>query len=210
MLDLFIWTVIGFLAGSLPFSVWLGKRVLHADITAFGDANPGATNVMRAGGKKLGALALLLDMGKALLPVGIAYYLVPIADWRIIPIALAPIAGHAFSPFLRGHGGKAVATSAGTWMALTVWEGPTFGGLLLWLFTWLVGASGWAVLLTYLCLLPILLLVPPAWHVLGAPPSPGVIAGVWLGNFAIVMYKHRRDFSRPPQWRGSRRKQMEV
>jgi glycerol-3-phosphate acyltransferase PlsY len=210
MFELLLWTAAGFLAGSLPFSVWLGRRVLKEDITRYGDANPGATNVMRAGGKKLGALALLLDTLKALLPVGFAYYLVPIQDWRIIPIALAPIAGHAFSPFLNWHGGKAMATSLGTWMALTVWEGPTFGGLLLWLFSWLLGPNGWAVLLTFLCLLPILLVLPPAWHVFGAPPSPTIIVGVWLGNFAIVMYKHRRDFSRPPQWRGGRRKQMQV
>lgn len=207
MLELVLWTVLGFLCGSLPFSVWLGKAALKQDITRYGDANPGATNVLRAGGKGWGALALALDTLKALLPVALAYHWAGLQDWRIIPIALAPIAGHAFSPFLGWHGGKAVATSLGVWMALTIWEGPTFGGLLLWLFSALVGANGWAVLFMFLTLLPILLLLPPGWHLLDAAPTPGVILGVWLGNFLIVIYKHRRDFATPLRLRRSSGKQ---
>jgi glycerol-3-phosphate acyltransferase PlsY len=206
MLPLVIWTAIAFFAGSLPFSVWVGRGMLKRDITQYGDANPGATNVMRAGGKKLGALALLLDTAKALIPVGLAYYSAGIQDWRIIPIAIAPIAGHAFSPFLNWRGGKAVATSLGTWMALTIWQGPTVGGLLLWFFTYLVGANGWAVLLMFLTFLPIMLVLPPSWHLLGLQPSPGVIVGVWLGNVAIVLYKHRHDLAQRPQWRPHARK----
>jgi glycerol-3-phosphate acyltransferase PlsY len=207
MLELVVWTVLGFIAGSLPFSVWLGRAALKQDITDFGDANPGATNVLRAGGKGWGALALALDTAKALAPVALAWYGAGIQDWRAIPIALAPIAGHAFSPFLHWRGGKAVATSLGSWMALTIWQGPTFGGLLLWFFTWMVGANGWAVLLMFLCLLPILLLLPAAWHPFGPPPSSLVITGVWLGNVLIVMYKHRRDLAVPPRLALRHRKQ---
>ena len=127
-----IFIIVAFIAGSLPFSVWLGRSVLKQDITCYGDANPGATNVMRAGSKKLGILALVLDTLKALIPVAAAYYWAGVQDWRIIPIAVAPIAGHAFSPFLHWRGGKAVATTLGTWMALTIWEGPAIGGFLLW------------------------------------------------------------------------------
>jgi glycerol-3-phosphate acyltransferase PlsY len=209
MLELLIWTIVGFLAGSLPFSVWVGRTVLKQDIRRYGDANPGATNVLRAGGKKLGALALLLDTLKSLLPVGLAYYWAGIQDWRIIPIAVAPIAGHAFSPWLGWRGGKAMATSLGTWMALTIWEGPTFGGLLIWFFSWLVGPNGWAVLFTFLCLLPILLVLPPAWHLFGQPPSSEVIIGVWLANVAIVLYKHRADLSVAPRLRATQREQVD-
>jgi glycerol-3-phosphate acyltransferase PlsY len=206
MLELTFWMLLGFFCGALPFSVWLGRAALKQDITRYGDANPGATNVLRAGGKKWGALALALDTLKAAAPVGLAYYWAAIQDWRIIPIALAPIAGHAFSPFLRWRGGKAVAATLGVWMALTVWEGPTFGGLLLWFFTWLVGANGWAVLFMFLGVLPLLLVLPPEWHLLGAPPTPGVIIGVWLGNLIIVLYKHRQDFAVSPRLRLGQRK----
>ncbi len=204
-----IFTAIAFFGGSLPFSVWLGRSVLKQDITRYGDANPGATNVMRAGSKKLGILALALDTLKALIPVGAAYYWAGIQDWRIIPIAVAPIAGHAFSPFLHWRGGKAVATTLGTWMALTVWAGPAIGGCLLWFFSWLVGANGWAVLFMFLCVLPILLLLPPSWHLFGFPPSPLVIVGVWFFNALIVLYKHRADYTVRPQWRWHSPKQVQ-
>lgn len=208
MFEGIFWILIGFLAGSLPFSVWIGRYVLHKDITHYGDANPGATNVLRAGGKTAGLLALLLDMLKALIPVGLAYYWGAIVDWRMAPIALAPVAGHAFSPILGWHGGKAMAASGGVWMALTVWEAPTVGGLLLLFFSRLVGANGWAVLFTFLGMLPVLLLIPPAWHLLGQPPAPAIIVAVWAGNLAIVAYKYRADFARPPSRRRSTRKPM--
>lgn len=207
MLELIAWILVGFFAGSLPFSVWIGRYLLGKEITRYGDANPGATNVLRAGGKGAALLALLLDTLKALIPVSMAYYWAGIEDWRIVPIALAPIAGHAFSPFLGWHGGKAMATSLGTWMALTIWEGPTVGGLLLLLFSRLLGANGWAVLCMFLTMLPILLLMPPGWHLLGQPPAPGIVIAVWLGNLAIVLYKYRADLARPPALRTGSRKQ---
>jgi len=210
MVPVVVWTLIAFTAGSLPFSVWVGRFLLRKDITTYGDANPGATNVIRAGGKKIGALALLLDTLKALIPVGLAYYWTGIQGWGIVPIALAPIMGHAFSPFLGFHGGKAVATTLGTWMALTIWEFPTIGGLLLWGFTLLVGANGWAVIFAFVCILPILLLTPPTWHVLGQPLAPDVLVAVWIGNFLILVYKHWGDLSHPPALRRHQRKQTHA
>lgn len=200
-----LWTVAAFLIGSLPFSVWVGRRVLHKDITQYGDANPGATNVMRAGSKTAGVLALALDLLKGCIPVSLAYYAAGFTDWRITPIALAPIAGHAFSPLLHWRGGKAMATTLGVWMALTVWEGPLIGGLLLWLFSWLVGANGWAVLFMFLCMLPILLVLPPGWHLLGQPLAPALTAAIWVGNLVIVAYKYRADFAHAPVLRRSRK-----
>ena len=206
MVPVVVWTLIAFTAGSLPFSVWVGRFLLRKDITTYGDANPGATNVIRAGGKKIGALALLLDTLKALIPVGLAYYAAGIQGWGIVPIALAPIVGHAFSPFLGFHGGKAVATTLGTWMALTIWEVPAIGGLLLWGFTLLVGANGWAVIFAFLCILPILLLAPPTWHLLGQPLAPDILIAIWIGNFLILVYKHWADLSHPPTLRRRQRK----
>ncbi|HXF61281.1 MAG TPA: glycerol-3-phosphate acyltransferase, partial [Caldilineaceae bacterium] len=103
-----VWTVAAFLAGSLPFSVWIGRLRLGVDIRAYGDHNPGATNVLRAGGKGAAALALLLDMVKGALPLIAARSTSKISNAWLAPIALAPAFGHAFSPFLGGRGGKAV------------------------------------------------------------------------------------------------------
>ena len=198
MLEMLVWTAIGFVAGSLPFSVWIGRVALKKDITQFGDANPGATNVLRAGGRGAAALALLLDALKAALPIGLAYYWADIADWRLVPIALAPVYGHAFSPFLRFHGGKAVAATLGMWIALTLWTVPTIGGFSLLVFSLLVGANGWAVVFANLVVLLYLLVMPGALDFRGVQPAPPILLAVWAGNMILLAYRHRTDFATPP------------
>ena len=201
MLDMFIWTVIGFMAGALPFSVWIGRLALKKEITQFGDANPGATNVLRAGGRGWAAAALALDALKAALPISLAYYAVGIADWRLVPVALAPVYGHAFSPLLRFHGGKAVAATLGMWIALTLWTVPTLGGLSLLGFTKLVGANGWAVLFANLVILLYLLVTPTAFDFLHLQPATPILLAIWAGNVALLIFRHRADLSSPPTLR---------
>jgi len=201
MLDMLLWTAIGFLSGSLPFSVWVGKVALRKDITTYGDANPGATNVLRAGGRRAAALALLLDTLKAAIPISIAYYLMGIDDWRLVPIALAPVFGHAFSPFLHFHGGKAVAATLGMWIALTLWTIPTIGGFSLLVFSLLVGANGWAVLFANLVILAYLLIAPTAFDFLRVQPATPLLLAVWAGNVLLLIYRHRADLANPPTLR---------
>jgi glycerol-3-phosphate acyltransferase PlsY len=196
-----VWTVIGFMAGALPFSVWIGRLALKKEITQFGDANPGATNVLRAGGRGWAALALALDALKAALPISLAYYVVGIADWRLVPVALAPVYGHAFSPLLRFHGGKAVAATLGMWIALTLWTVPTLGGFSLLGFTKLVGANGWAVLFANLVILLYLLVMPTAFDFLHLQPATPILLAIWAGNVALLIYRHRADLSSPPALR---------
>ena len=92
--------LISFFCGSLPFSVWLGKIFLSLDVRQFGDGNPGATNVFRSGDKLLGLLALVLDISKAAAPVGVIYYDLGFRGLPMFLVAIAPILGHVFSPFL--------------------------------------------------------------------------------------------------------------
>ena len=102
------WFLFAFLCGSLPFSFWIGRLFLHADVRQFGDANPGATNVLRAGGRATAVLALLLDFVKGAVPVWLAYRWAGVDSVALTLVALAPVLGHAFSPFLGFQGGKAV------------------------------------------------------------------------------------------------------
>lgn len=186
-----------FFAGALPFSVWLGQLFLHKDIRLVGDSNPGATNVLRAGGKWLAGLALLLDFFKGALPVGLAHLGLAIGGWWLIVIALAPVLGHAFSPLLGWRGGKAVAVSGGVWCGLTIWEGPTVGGLLLGLAYALIAVDGWAVLTAVSGMALYLLITPPAWNLLAARPPLWIIGAVSVGNLLILAWKHRRDLTQP-------------
>lgn len=201
MFEMLLWTAIGFAAGSLPFSVWIGRIALKKDITTYGDANPGATNVLRAGGRGAAALALLLDTLKAAIPVGVAYSIVGIDDWRLAPVAVAPVFGHAFSPFLRFRGGKAIAATLGMWIALTLWTLPTIGGFSLLIFTLLVGANGWAVMFANLVILAYLLFAPTTLDFLNWQPETSILLAIWAINTLLLMQRHRTDLSHLPRLR---------
>jgi acyl phosphate:glycerol-3-phosphate acyltransferase len=182
-----LWIAFAFFCGSLPFSVWLGKIALRKDIRQYGDANPGAANVFRAGSKGWGWIAILLDILKGAIPVGLANYGAHITDWSLALIAIAPIAGHAFSPFLHFKGGKAIAVSLGIWCGLTLYQVPLVLGLILGITIALFTNNGWSTVLGFASLIVYLLIIAaPAW-----------MLGVWLGNLIIVVWKHRVDLKQP-------------
>jgi glycerol-3-phosphate acyltransferase PlsY len=186
-----IWVLIGFLLGSLPISVWLGRLVMRTDIRDYGDGNPGGTNVIRAGNRWLGLLVIFLDMLKAAMPVALAYYVFKLDGWALAPVVLAPIAGHAFSPFLGFRGGKALSSTFGAWTALTVPLGPFVMGGSAFVFLRLLNTSGWAVMASLLMLLVFLLLTGATF--------PLVIA--WVGTVALLAWTHRADLRQPPALR---------
>jgi acyl phosphate:glycerol-3-phosphate acyltransferase len=187
-----LWTVLGFSLGALPLSLWLGRITTGKDIRQFGDGNPGGTNVGRASGKKsLGALAIFLDMLKGALPVALAHYVYDVTGWSLTPVIVAPILGHAFSPFLGFRGGKALAATFGAWTALTVPFGPFVMTLSLLAFHKLQTVPGWAVVGALLALL--------AFLALRGTDLP--LYAAWLGTVAILLYKHRSDLGRAPKLR---------
>lgn len=186
-----LWLVFAFLCGSLPFSVWVGRLALRRDVRQFGDGNPGASNVFRAGGKGWGVAAILLDAFKGAIPVGLANFGAGLDGWGITAVAIAPILGHAFSPFLRFRGGKALAVTFGVWFGLTFWLGPTVLGLSFAVWLWLLTVEGWAVLagmLTFLAFLPFF-------------PGELPLVAIWLGNFIVLAWKHRADLHSRPKIR---------
>jgi acyl phosphate:glycerol-3-phosphate acyltransferase len=183
-----IWALIGFFLGSLPASVWLGRLVMRTDIRRYGDGNPGGTNVMRAGSRWLGVLAIILDMLKAAVPVSLAHYVFKVDGWPLVPVLLAPILGHAFSPFLGFRGGKALACTFGAWTALTVPFGPFVMGGSVFVFHKLLSTSGWAVMAALLTLLGFLMIAGLSLPLLVA----------WAGTVAILAWTHRTDLRQRP------------
>ncbi len=190
-MSIFIWTLGSFLLGALPFSLLIGKWALRTDIRRVGDGNPGATNVLRAGSRAWGLAAMFLDMLKGALPVALAYILYEIRGWAIVPIALAPVCGHIFSPFLRGRGGKGVAATGGIWIGLTYGAATVIGALGM-SAAYLVGDnSGWAVALglsgmgAYLALF------------LRDP----VLITIWVVNAALVLWRYRDTLRQRPHLR---------
>jgi glycerol-3-phosphate acyltransferase PlsY len=186
-----VWSLFGFFLGSLPFSVWIGRRSTGQDIRTYGDHNPGATNVLRAGGYKPFLTSLLLDISKGALPVGLAYNIFGIQDWQIVPIALAPTIGHAFSPFLHWRGGKALATTFGVWIGLTIWIVPLVGLVSLSIWSLLIRPSGWAVALTLIGLFLFLYI----WN-----PIPTFVI-ILVGQSALLLWKQKQELGQKPTLR---------
>lgn len=178
-----LWTLVGFLLGSMPFSYWSGRLFLHTDIRQYGDGNPGAINAWRAGKYRVGIPALILDYSKGIIPPLLAIHLFEFVGWELIPIALTPVLGHAFSPFLRFRGGKAVATTFGIWTGLTLWEGPTIFGISLGLTFLIQRIDAWSVIISMIILFAYLVFRHYETY----------IYLIWLGNMLILIWTHRRE-----------------
>lgn len=111
--------VIAYLVGSIPFGYLLVKWTSGADVRAAGSGNIGATNVFRTSGRGIGLATLLLDIAKGFAAVWIAAWMTDDApEWNSLA-ALAVMAGHSYSVFLKFQGGKAVASFAGAFAYLT-------------------------------------------------------------------------------------------
>ena len=136
-----------FLLGACPFSVWVGKWFLGKDIRGYGDGNPGAVNVFRAGGRKLGFLAVILDVAKGVPFVVLAYSFFEFPQVIVLAVALSAILGHAFSPFLRLRGGKSIAVTFGVLLALPQHEIPIVFTVFMLLGFLFIETDGWRAML---------------------------------------------------------------
>ena len=113
MTGLFAAVAAGYLLGSIPFGLFLG-RALGVDVREHGSKNIGATNVGRVCGMKWGVAALVLDALKGYAAAGlIAPFLADGAAWAPAAGGVAAVVGHSFPVWLRFRGGKGVATGAG-------------------------------------------------------------------------------------------------
>jgi acyl phosphate:glycerol-3-phosphate acyltransferase len=107
-----------YLLGSISFSVVVVKLVLGLDVRTVGSGNAGATNALRAAGKKTGAMVLLLDLTKGVTAVAVPRAL-DASPAVVGGAAVAVVLGHVFPLFFGFRGGKGVATSAGALGALS-------------------------------------------------------------------------------------------
>lgn len=107
---------VAFLLGSIPFGLILTRAAGMGDIRKLGSGNIGATNVLRTGRKDLALATLAADALKGMLAVALARY---VFESEPAFAALAAVAGHCFSPWLKFNGGKGVATTLGALIALS-------------------------------------------------------------------------------------------
>jgi len=125
--------VLAYLLGSISSAIVVAKLFGLQDPRQVGSGNPGATNILRYGGKKAAILTLAGDILKGVIPVTIAHIL-KVEPMVLGIVMLAAFLGHLFPVFHGFKGGKGVATAAGALVALNPWTG------LMLIVTWLASA----------------------------------------------------------------------
>lgn len=105
-------TVFAYLCGSISSAILVSKIARLPDPRENGSGNPGATNVLRVGGKTAALVVLIFDVLKGMVPVWLAYKLDVSPFWLGL-IAIAACLGHIYPIFYKFKGGKGVATAFG-------------------------------------------------------------------------------------------------
>jgi len=186
----------GYLLGSIPTGVWLGKWFRKVDIREHGSGNAGATNALRVLGVKWGLVVMALDILKGLAAV---LLLVPLLTFgRPIDPALlrvlagtAAVVGHVFPVAIGFRGGKGVGTSAGVMFALAPLVALT--ALIIWLAV--VAATRYVSLGSMLAAVSVTPLLFLQGALLGAaPPRPLLIFAVLLALGVLI--SHRANIGR--------------
>ena len=170
----------GYILGSVPTGFLIG-RAWGVDVRRTGSGNIGMANVLRTVGKWPAIITMAGDMLKGFAPVFLARFLTE-NEWVIAAVAMAALVGHIWPVFLGFKGGKAVATGAGTTIALA----PPVG---LGLF-----AFWWGVVLvsryTSLGAISVMVVSPIAFLVTGQP-IPYVLYTVIGGS--LVLWRHKEN-----------------
>jgi glycerol-3-phosphate acyltransferase PlsY len=185
---------IGYLCGSLPWGLWVGRLARGVDVRTLGSGNLGATNVYRSLGPALGILTLLLDIAKGFLPVWLLPHAAIAAgfpggpEWCRMAVGLAAVAGHVWT-FLAGFkGGKGVATTAGVLLALA----PAAFGVFALVFVLVVAVTRYISLGSMLgaaaFAVAIACFAPGGWR------SPTFLLGLLLA--LLVVFRHRDNLRR--------------
>lgn len=185
LVEVVLASVAAFLVGAVNPATILA-RILGKDLRHAGSGNPGATNAGRVLGARWGVVVGVLDVLKGLVPVLVAQHF--LGTVTALWVGLAVVLGHIWSPFLKGQGGKGVATSLGAILAVQPWFALgmlVVFGLLVWRMRWVAGASVSACLL-------LLVLGVLTWF--GWVPVETRETGAWCVALAlVVIYRHRRN-----------------
>ncbi len=183
----FFFPLLGYLCGSLPFSIWITRLAKGVDVRDAGSGHATTTNTLRQAGFAWGALVLILDIAKGFIPTylalqagrnGIPTYVVPLT-------AAFAVVGHCWPLFAQFRGGMGLAT---------------FGGSLL-VVNWFAFIIGLGVLLILMLILhhsaratviAAILVTPVFWlfHLRGPEMWIALAGGL------VIAYRFLRDWNR--------------
>lgn len=192
--------ILSYLLGAIPFGLIIGKLARGVDVREYGSGKTGFANVLRTAGIRAGALTFAADVGKGILATwlgGVIFSgsiatvgsLVLDCQGAQVMAAIAAVAGHNWSLFIRFAGGRGVDTSMGGLIAMSPFIGLaclTIGIIVIsvWRYVSLGSMSGAGS--------SILILIPLV--VLGHEPIEYLIYGTIAT--ALVVYQHRDNIAR--------------
>jgi glycerol-3-phosphate acyltransferase PlsY len=173
--------IAAYLLGSISSAIIVCRLMGLPDPRTQGSNNPGATNVLRIGGKKAAAVTLLGDSLKGFLPVALCH-LLDRTEAVFALVGTAAFLGHLYPVFFGFNGGKGVATALGVQFGL----GWGIGGLVgaTWLFMAKVANISSLAALISMTLAPVYIWL--LW------PAPELIA-MQLGITALLIWRHRSN-----------------
>ncbi|ALE52298.1 acyl-phosphate glycerol 3-phosphate acyltransferase [Candidatus Thioglobus autotrophicus] len=182
MLPLLI--ISAYLIGSISMAIIICRALDLPDPRTQGSNNPGATNVLRIGGKKAAAATLVGDGLKGFVPVAIGQYL-GLETQALALIALGAFLGHVYPIFFGFKGGKGVATFIGSLLALSYFAGLAF------IVTWLFVAK--VLKISSLSALIATLLTPLYFYLIDGDIEATFIVGILC---LWIFYTHKSNIKR--------------
>lgn len=114
----FLFPVLGYLCGSLPFSIWITRFVKKVDVRDAGSGHATTTNTIRQAGFGWGALVFVLDVAKGFIPTYFAVSRDAIPTYIVVLTATFAVVGHCWPVFAQFRGGMGLATTGGTFLAV--------------------------------------------------------------------------------------------
>jgi glycerol-3-phosphate acyltransferase PlsY len=191
----------GYLLGSIPSGYLAGRWIQGVDIRSLGSGSTGATNVLRVFGKGPALAVFLVDVLKGTAAVLLAKALLQGdginatsdwgSDWWVVAAGLAALAGHSWSLWLGGKGGKAVATGLGMLLGLV----PAVGLACFGIFLTTLSASRIVSLSSVVAALSLPLLMLGSFAAAGSGLRPAYLVLALLTT-ALVVWRHRSNLQR--------------
>ena len=170
-----------YLIGSVSTAVVIARAMGLQDPREVGSKNPGATNILRYGGKVAAILTLVGDVLKGVVPVLLARALA--ADAVTVTLCgFAAFLGHLFPVFFSFRGGKGVATALGVWLAISPWVGLAL------VVTWVL----MALLFRYSSLSALTAAIAAPFYVAWLLPSAPYLSTMIVMS-AILIFRHRSN-----------------
>ena len=175
---------LAYLVGSISSAVIVCRLMGLPDPRAEGSGNPGATNVMRIGGKKAAAITLAGDAIKGLLPVLLGK-LLGTPELILVAVVLAAFFGHLYPIFFGFKGGKGVATAFGVGLGVHWLLGLSMAGT--WFLIYKLGKISSLSAMITAVLTPVYV-----WLLVSSPLMVGAFAGISI----VLLWRHRSNFQK--------------